>query len=309
MKLKIAIFGSNSFSGSEAANFFLKKGYEVFCFSKNHSKINSKLKSKFYSFNINNKKDVDKAIKILNKKKISYIINYISKSLVAESWKNPSEWYFTNSFSLPYFYFELRKVKKIRKVIHFSTPEVYGNTSKKISENNIFLPSTPYAVSRVTGDQTLEILNKYFKLPYIITRASNVYGENQDEYRIIPKTINFLLNRKVLPLDGGGKTKRNFIHINDVNNALLTILKKGAIGECYHISGDDIISIKKLVKLISKKVGTPYKRYIKISKDRLGKDLKYHLDSRKLKKLRWKANIKIEKGIDMVVNFILRKSK
>ncbi len=70
MKNKIAIFGSNSFSGSEAAKFFLKNKYEVFCFSKNNSKLNNQLRKKFFKFNINNINHIKRAEKILKKKKL-----------------------------------------------------------------------------------------------------------------------------------------------------------------------------------------------------------------------------------------------
>ena len=70
--------------------------------------------------------------------KINLLINYISKSLVAESWVRPEVWFFTNSYSLTMFYFKLSKLKFLTKLIHFSTPEVYGDTKNKISENNFF---------------------------------------------------------------------------------------------------------------------------------------------------------------------------
>ncbi len=116
--------------------------------------------------------------------------------MVAESWKKPADWYYTNSFSIPFFYFKLSKIKSIKKFIHFSTPEVYGNTIKKIKEDEYFSPTTPYAVSRVTGDHTVKILYKFFNFPAIITRASNVYGENQEKFRIIPKSISFFKTGK-----------------------------------------------------------------------------------------------------------------
>jgi UDP-glucose 4-epimerase len=80
--------------------------------------------------------------------------------MVAESWIFPKDWYYLNSYILPSFYHEISDYKFIEKVIHFSTPEVYGSTKKKIKETNLFNPSTPYGVSRVTADQTCNTLFK-----------------------------------------------------------------------------------------------------------------------------------------------------
>lgn len=297
MGLKIAIFGSNSFSGSNAVSFFSKRGFDVYSFSKTRKNINEN----FYKFNINNKKDIKKAINIIKQKKIKFIINYISKSLVEESWKKPEDWLITNSLSLPMFYIHLSKIKNIKKIIHFSTPEVYGNTTKKIDETAPFNPSTPYALSRVTADMTANLLFKNFNLPIIITRTSNVYGEGQENFRIIPKTINFLKKNKKIPLHGAGKTKRNFIHIDDVNEALYLLLYRGKNGETYNITGNDFISIKDLVRIISNIQNKNFKKHTKNVKDRKGKDLNYILSNKKIKKLRWspkkKLNIELKNMI------------
>ena len=301
---KIAIFGSNSFSGSEFANFLVKKKFKIFCFARNKKKIDLKSnKIKFIKFDINKENDVKRAIKFLKNNKIHFLINYISKSLVAESWVKPEVWFYTNSYSLTMFYFKLSKLSFLKKIIHFSTPEVYGDTKIKIKENNFFSPTTPYALSRITADQAVLTLNKFFKTPIIITRASNVYGEKQDLYRIIPKTVkNFLLKKKI-ELHGGGNSKRNFIYIDDVNRALLKIINKGKIGETYHISGDKIISIKNLVYLVAKILKQSPKKLTTVTKDRLGKDKIYYLNSYKLKKLGWKTKVNLNLGIKKVIKY------
>ena len=224
--------------------------------------------------------------------------------MVAESWIFPKDWYYLNSYILPSFYHEISNYKFIKKVIHFSTPEVYGSTKNKIKETNLFNPSTPYGVSRVTADQVCNTLFKSKKFPVIITRASNVYGEYQKLYRIIPKTIVSIINKKKIPLHGGGKSVRNFIHIDYVSNALLIILEKGIPGETYHIASNKMISIKNIVNLISKKLDTNLKNSSKNSKDRAGKDQLYFLNSSKLRNLGWKPHIDLNKGIDRVIRWI-----
>ena len=305
---KILVLGSNSFSGSSFVDFLPTKSYKIYCFSRSSHKnefnryyLNRK---KVSSKKIDISKDLQKILFLVKKIKPNYIINFISESMVAESWIFPKDWYYLNSYILPSFYHEISDYKFIEKVIHFSTPEVYGSTKKKIKETNLFNPSTPYGVSRVTADQTCNTLFKSKKFPVIITRASNVYGEYQKLYRIIPKTIVSIINKKKIPLHGGGKSIRNFIHIDDVSNALLIIIEKGILGETYHIASNKMTSIKEIVNLISKKLDTNLKNSSKISKDRAGKDQLYFLNSSKLRNLGWKPHIDLNKGIDRVIRWI-----
>lgn len=305
---KILVLGSNSFSGSSFVDFLPTKKYKIYCFSRSSHKnefnryyLNGK---KVSSKKIDISKDLKKILSLIKKIKPNYLINFISESMVAESWIFPRDWYYLNSYILPSFYHEISNYKFIKKVIHFSTPEVYGSTKNKIKETNLFNPSTPYGVSRVTADQVCNTLFKSKKFPVIITRASNVYGEYQKLYRIIPKTIVSIINKKKIPLHGGGKSVRNFIHIDDVSNALLIILEKGIPGETYHIASNKMISIKNIVNLISKKLDTNLKNSSKNSKDRAGKDQLYFLNSSKLRNLGWKPHIDLNKGIDRVIRWI-----
>lgn len=236
-------------------------------------------------------------------------MNFISESMVAQSWKYPSDWYYLNSYILPAFYHKISDYKFINKVIHFSTPEVYGSTKKNVFENKNFQPNTPYGISRVTADQVCDVLFKYKQFPVITTRASNVYGEYQRLYRIIPKTILGILNKVKIPLDGGGKSMRNFIHVDDVSFALLKLIKKGKVGETYHISSDEIISIKELVKKISKKFDKNIYDVCKISKERLGKDHIYYLNSKKLKRIGWSPSINLDTGIDRTIEWVKKNTK
>ena len=309
---KILVIGCNSFSGSSFIDYLDKNKFEIYGISRysykskfNRFYDNSK-KIKFKQLNII--KDLEKICTYINKIKPHYIINFTSESMVAESWLFPEDWYRLNSYILPAFYHKISKFRFIKKFIHFSTPEVYGSTKGVVSENNYFKPSTPYGVSRVTADQVCQLLFKFKKFPVIITRASNVYGEYQRLYRIIPKTIFSISKNKKINLHGGGKSKRNFIHIDDVSKALLILFKKGVVGETYHISSKKIISIKDLVKLVGSKFNKELSHITKISRDRVGKDDLYNLNSNKLKKLGWKPEISLDKGINRVAEWVSKKS-
>jgi dTDP-glucose 4,6-dehydratase len=305
---KILILGGNSLSGGNLASFLINKNFDLIlvnrskphkCFL-NYHKIKKKIK--IYKININF--EFNKLLKVINREKPDYVFNFISQSMVAESWINPDDWFYTNSYILPKLYFSMLNMKYIKKIIHFSTPEVYGSTKTKIAENNNFNPSTPYGVSRVTGDHCAEILFKIKKLPIIITRASNVYGPFQKTYRIIPKIILFIKMNKRITLHGGGVSKRDFIYSDDVSSALYTILKKGIAGETYHISNKNLISIEVLAKKICKIMNVKFDDYFIIGKERLGKDKVYSLSNLKIKKLGWKSEYNLENGISETIKWV-----
>ena len=312
---KIIIIGSNSFSAGSLINVLLKKKFKVYGISRSR-----RVEKKFLRFDDNNKnyifrkldinKNHNKIIDLIKTIKPIYIINYASQSMVGQSWENATDWFYTNSFSILKLYDSISKLKNKTKLIHVSTPEVYGNLKSKTTENDFYNPTTPYAVSRVTADQYLKILHNRGKINFCSIRSSNVYGEHQRLYRIVPKTIISILKKEKFKLDGGGKSKRNFIHIDDVSEATFKIIEKGKNGEIYHIASDEIISIRNLVKLICRKMNYNFNNLVKISPERPGKDKFYILSNKKLKNnFNWEPKISINDGIDKCINWIKKDYK
>ena len=181
---------------------------------------------------------------------------------------------------------------------------MYGSYNQKIKENIKFNPSTPYAISRAAMDLHLLSLYKNFRLPIILTRTANIYGPGQQLYRIIPKT--FICSKKKIKLNlhGGGNSIRSFIFMDDVSEATYILSLKGKIGETYHISNNEFISIKKLVLLISKMQNISFNKLCKTDVDRIGKDRAYKLNFDKLKKLNWKPKVKLKDGLLMTQKWI-----
>ena len=312
---KIIVIGSNSFSAGSLINLLLQKKYNVYGMSrsilnkKSFLRFNPKNKNfHFYKFDVN--KDQNKMLKLIKSTKPSYIFNYACQSMVDESWEYPMDWFYTNSFNTTKLYNSISKLKFKTKLIHISPPEVYGSTSGKITENNPYNPNSPYAVSRVTPELFLKILNKRNKINYCSIRASNVYGEYQRIYRIIPRTIYSILKRKKIRLEGMGRPRRNFIHIDDVSRATHSIMKRGKSGEIYHICGSKFISIKNLVKLICKKMNYNFNNLVTYSTKKPGRDKSYYLSNKKIRKdFNWKDQISIEKGIDRSMAWIKKNLK
>jgi dTDP-glucose 4,6-dehydratase len=232
-------------------------------------------------------------------------VNFAAQSMVGESWANPGDWFMTNVVSTVKFHDELRKCDFLKRYVHISTPEVYGSCSGFVKEDFPFNPSTPYAVSRAAADMSLRTFRATYNFPVVSTRAANVYGPGQQLYRIIPRTILFILLGRKLQLHGGGVSTRSFIHIRDVSDAAWRIMKGGRNGDTYHISTDEVISIHDLVAEICTKIGVRFEDHVEVVGERMGKDSAYHLDSTKLRtELEWKDRIALDQGLDECISWV-----
>lgn len=309
----IVILGSNSFAGSSFANYALNKKFKVIGISRSKEKSEFELKYKknplknknfkFHKLDIN--KNINKIIQIIKKiKHPVYIIDFAGQGMVAESWDHPGQWFKTNVMNKINLIEELKKIK-IQKYIKISTPEVYGSSNKKLSENDSHNPSTPYALTHSTIDKYLELQKKEYNFPVLILRFANFYGEYQPIYRIIPKTIISILKRKKINLHGGGLSKRSFIYIEDFSKAIFKAIYLKKQNEIiFNISSKEIFTIKELVNKICKKMNAKYEDVVKVTKDRRAKDKKYLMSSNKAKKiLNWKNLISFDRGLDYTIDW------
>jgi len=139
----------------------------------------------------------------------------------------------------------------------------------------------------------------------VSTRAANVYGPGQQLYRIIPRTIFFLLTGRTLQLHGGGLSTRSFIHMDDVSEATWLIASKGRIGEAYHISTGHSISIRDLVECLCRMLDKNFESSVEMVGERLGKDSAYWLNSDKLRsRLGWEEKISLEHGLEATMAWV-----
>lgn len=311
---KITVIGSNSFSGASFVAYCLSLGMEILGISRSREpadvflpykwdNINKSGTFKFEKLDINH--DTDKIAGSIQKFRPGYIINFAAQAMVAQSWEHPEHWYQTNVVGNVKLHDKIKNFNFLKKYVHVSTPEVYGNCTGQVTELMPFNPSTPYAASRAACDLHLRTFFNYYKFPVVFTRAANVYGPGQQLYRIIPRTILYIKFGKKLQLHGGGNSVRSFIHIQDVASATLKIAQKGAMGEAYHISTDLYVSIRELVELICGMMKMDFTKAVEIVDERPGKDAAYLLDSSKLRKeLGWVDRIKLEEGISETIDWV-----
>ena len=312
---KVFVIGSNSFSGSHFIDFLLKKTrYDVIGISRSPEKKDLYLpympykkqnldRFRFHKLDLN--KDMGIILNLFDELQPEYIVNFASQSMVGESWHHPEHWYRTNVLSTVSLTNNLKDKHYLKKYVHISTPEIYGNCRGSVKENAPQNPSTPYAGSRAAADAFIQLLIKNFKFPAVFTRAANVYGPCQQIFKIIPRSIIYIKKKNRIPLHGGGTAKRSFIHIRDVCEATLRIMERADSGEIYHISNNKLISVRNLVKMICDKMEVDFASSIENAPTRLGLDAAYILDSSKLmKEFKWKPKIELENGLDEVIRWI-----
>lgn len=305
----VLVLGSNSFSGAAFCAHLLKTGHQVIAVSRSAEPDVALLPYKwladqhplqFHPLDINH--HLTEIMALIRSHKVRHVYNYAAQSMVGQSWTYPEHWFMTNCVSTVKLHNALRQYDGLERYIHISTPEVYGSCSGLVPESRHYQPSTPYAVSRAAADLSLHTFFDVYQFPVVFTRAANVYGEGQQLYRIVPKTILSALLGQTLPLHGGGHSTRSFIHIDDVSDATLKIGQSGRLGDIYHISTERMITIRALVELICDMLQVPFATLCQISEDRLGKDAAYLLDAGKLRnELHWQDQVSLENGLERTI--------
>jgi dTDP-glucose 4,6-dehydratase len=309
---KVLVIGSNSFSGASFVAWLLKHDHEVIGVSRSDAPHWAFLPyrwdgkdSAFRFERIDLNHDLDKLDAIMRRERPARVVNFAAQSMVAESWKNPDHWMMTNVVSAVRLHDRLRNMDFLQRYVHVTTPEVYGSTEGFIKESAPFNPSTPYAVSRAAGDMSLRTYVDAYGFPAVFTRAANVYGPGQQLYRIVPRTILFILTGRKLQLHGGGHSKRSFIHMNDVSDATWRVATQAPIGETYHVSTNDIVTIRELVERICRKLDARFDDAVEVAGERLGKDAAYLLDSSKVREsLGWRDRISLDAGLDECIAWV-----
>lgn len=311
MQETFLVIGSNSFSGASFVASALADKARVIGLSRSAEPDTAFLPYRwqatsdfqFHQLDLNN--DLNRIVDLVAEVKPDYVVNFAAQSMVAESWKNPEHWFQTNVVAMVKLHEQLRRFDFLKKYVHVSTPEVYGSCGGFVKEDAPYNPTTPYAVSRAAADMSLRSFQGAYGFPVVWTRAANVYGPGQQLYRIIPRAMLFIRLGRKIQLHGGGVSSRSFIHIRDVSDATLRIARKGRVGEVYHISTKQAITIRALVEMICARMGVAFDDHVEIVGERLGKDAAYLLDSDKLRtELGWQDTVSLEAGLDEVIKWV-----
>ena len=306
---KIIVTGGLGFIGSNLIEILLNKNYFVInldkvTYSSNFYNTKEYSKNKNYKFI---KLDIGSKNlkKILFKHKPVCIFNLAAETHVDRSIDKPDDFIKSNIvgvYNLLESFKEFSRKNKTR-LVHISTDEVYGDVLKgRSSEKYAYKPSSPYAASKAASDHLVYSYIRTYNIPAIVTNCSNNYGPKQHPEKLIPKLIYNIINNLPLPIYGKGTNSREWIYVKDHCEALIKVFLKGKIGEFYNIgSNKNLNNLEVTNKLLNRskklfKIGNKVK--INFVKDRPGHDVRYALNSNKIKsKLNWSPKTNFEKGI------------
>lgn len=305
---KMLITGGAGFIGSNFIHYILSKynDYQVI----NLDKLT-------YAANLDNLKDIEDnknyrfihgdiavqefIFKLFENEKFDIVINFAAESHVDNSILNPQIFTITNILGTQVLLDACRKYN-IKRFHQVSTDEVYGelpldDKSILFTEKTPLNPSSPYSASKASADMLVKSYYRTYSLPITISRCSNNYGPYQHLEKLIPLMISKAINNDNLPVYGNGLNVRDWLHVYDHCTAIDLIIHEGKIGEIYNIGGNNEKSNIDVVKIILKELGKSEK-LIKYVNDRPGHDLRYAIDSTKIKTtLNWKPVYSFEKGI------------
>ncbi len=329
-KRNIIITGGAGFIGSHVVRLFVQKysDYRVVCLDK-----------LTYAGNLDNLKDLEnhsnyvfarvdicdfaEVQRVLQQYEVDGIIHLAAESHVDRSIHDPFSFAQTNvmgTLSLlqaARLYWENSPMGYTgKRFYHISTDEVYGalELSKGIfTEDSPYAPHSPYSASKASSDHFVRAFHDTYGMPTVISNCSNNYGPNQFPEKLIPLFIHNILAGKPLPVYGKGENVRDWLYVEDHARAIDLIFHRGVVGETYNIGGSNewrnIDLIKVLITTIDRLMGKEEGHslpLITFVEDRAGHDLRYAIDSSKLRdELGWKPSLQFEEGLEKTARWYL----
>lgn len=312
MNRRIAVLGSNSFSGSDLIDLLLQDPRrEVVGASRSPEKTSlflpykRRATSRFKFLQVDLNTQLPDLLALLDRFEPSVVVNFAAQSEVGPSWDHPDHWLQTNVVGVARLAQALKTRRYLERYVHISSPEVYGTCHGRVTEDAPLNPSTPYAVSKAAGDLFLMTLARQRGFPVILVRATNVYGAHQQLFKIIPRAVILLKQGRRIPLHGGGAAVKSYIHIRDVSRGELAIIDRGLPGAIYHLSPDAGCRVRDVVRSICALIGRDFESATIDVADRLGQDAAYLTDScRARTEFGWAPQVPLDEGLQEVVTWI-----
>lgn len=307
-----AVIGSNCFTGSHIVDALLEdSSHFVVGISRSPEKnpvflpYKRKATDQFRFYQVDLAHQPKRLLSLLDEIKPAYVINVAALSEVALSNLQPVEYFETNALGVVKLCHQLRTRDYLKRYLHISSAEVYGSCPGPLLESAPLNPSTPYAASKAAADMYLTTLHRNFGFPVTLIRSTNVYGRHQQLFKIIPRTIIYLKKGQKLELHGGGKAVKTWIHIRDVVDGILAVIRSNRSDLIYHFSDAHSYSIESLVRRICDLMGFDFKAQTMAVGERLGQDARYLLDYTKaMQELGWSPKVSFDEGIQETIEWV-----
>ena len=326
-KRNILITGGAGFIGSHVVRLFVTKypeyhiiNLDKLTYAGNLANLADIEQQPNYTFVKADICDFEKILELFRQHSIDGVIHLAAESHVDRSIKDPFTFAQTNVMGT----LSLLPAAKVswdgqydgKRFYHISTDEVYGALKFDgtfFTETTKYDPHSPYSASKASSDHFVRAFHDTFGMPTLVTNCSNNYGPYQFPEKLIPLFINNIRHNKPLPVYGKGENVRDWLYVVDHARAIDLIFHNGKVAETYNIGGfnewKNIDLIRVLIKTVDRLLGRPEgasEKLITYVTDRAGHDLRYAIDSTKLKnELGWEPSLQFEEGIEKTVKWYL----
>ena len=307
--MKLIVTGGAGFIGSAFVRLAVSEGISVVNLDKltyagNPENLVSIADSPLYEFAKGDIVDAEFVGSLLAKHSPDGIVHFAAESHVDRSILSPGTFFETNlrgTFTL----LESARAANLKRFVHVSTDEVYGSLEAPLEADEEFplVTNSPYSASKAGSDLLARSYFKTYKLPVLITRASNNYGPYHFPEKLIPLMIMNALEDRKLPVYGDGQQIRDWLYVEDHVRGILSVFRKGQEGEIYNIGGNRSLPNLDVVRMILELTGKP-ESLIEYVTDRPGHDRRYALTSEKLTNATgWAPQMEFERGLKQTVDW------
>lgn len=321
-QVNLLVTGGCGFIGSNFVNHYFPKqkinklvNVDALYYCANELNVNKEIRENTipgseYIFINENLCNFNSIADIVQRHNISHVIHFAAQSHVQNSFEDSIKFTHDNVLGTHTLLECCRRYGKLKKFIHVSTDEVYGESMNSLDERckteySILCPTNPYAATKAGAELIAQSYKHSYNMPIVITRGNNVYGPNQYPEKLIPLFIQLLQNDKKVTIQGTGSALRAFLHVSDTAKAFELILEKGEIGEIYNIGCDEgmeysVLEIAHiLIKMI--KQTEDYDSWMEYIVDRPFNDQRYYISNDKIKRLGWTIEVDLMTGLKGLV--------
>lgn len=315
--MKIFVAGGAGFIGSNFIRYALARdprsailNFDKLTYSGNLENLRDLRANDHYSFvrgDINDNKKLTRAVLLF---KPELVINFAAETHVDRSIHVGAKEFIDTNITGVFNFLEIVKANRfIKRYVQISTDEVYGSlplrSDKLFTEKTPFAPNTPYSATKAGGDMLCRSYSQTFKVPVIVTHASNNYGPYQYPEKLIPFFITQAVDGKPLPLYGDGKNVRDWLYVSDHCEALWLVLTKGRPGEVYNIGADNERNNVEIAQRISAYFKGKGSKIVFVA-DRPGHDLRYAIDASKMRReLGWRPKREFLSALDETIRWYI----
>jgi dTDP-glucose 4,6-dehydratase len=246
--------------------------------------------------------NISKMKRLFREFKPDVVVHFAAQSHVDTSFEN-AEQYIHDNIIGTYTILECVKESGCR-LVHISTDEVYGEVDldeTSNSETSVLNPTNPYSATKAGAELLVKAYGHSFGIPYVITRGNNVFGPKQYPEKVIPAFIDAMMKGNPCRIHGEGRSRRNFIYVDDVSRAVMTVLQHGKNGTVYNIGTRNEYSVLEMFDILRELVD-PHATKVHVG-DRPHNDKRYAVDSTALHELGWSEQVPFRDAIQKTVNW------